>query len=207
MEEGPACETLDLPYPTFPNSSCDPCRYGYGERVQQDESFADLILQRVAVLQYSSLADIIAKIPELQASIPELANISSEPQPHTSAATPFQHEIHRTARLLCIPSSHQAQQSRRWSKCFRYYFLLSRSVKQPFSPSGQNKPASVTSSHEESHQLLNPKLSAPVQLEHSADYTVIEMPGVLPLYSPKSGWLSLTISVRSLHLSQAVADS
>lgn len=54
------------------------CRYGYGERVQQDEGFADLVLQRVAMLQYRSLSDIIAKSPELQAMIPELSHIHSK---------------------------------------------------------------------------------------------------------------------------------
>ena len=48
------------------------CRYGYGERVQQDESFADLILQRVAMLQYSSLLNLISKSPELQSLVPDL---------------------------------------------------------------------------------------------------------------------------------------
>lgn len=52
------------------------CRYGYGERVQQDEDFADLILQRVAMLQYGSLLDLVMKSPELQATIPDLNTAS-----------------------------------------------------------------------------------------------------------------------------------
>ena len=49
--------------------------------MQQDEDFADLILQRVAMLQYGSLLDIIMKSPELQATIPDLATAGMIFQP------------------------------------------------------------------------------------------------------------------------------
>lgn len=64
-----SCFKLEMP--AIPTQH-DGHRYGYGERVQQDESFADLILQRVAMLQYSSLLDLISKSTELQCKIPDL---------------------------------------------------------------------------------------------------------------------------------------
>ena len=68
-------------------------RYGYGERVQQDENFADLVMQRVAMLQYGSLLDIVMKSPELQNSIPDLTTASM-------LLPPFISHLLQTSRML-----------------------------------------------------------------------------------------------------------
>ena len=56
-----------------------PRRYGYGERVQQDETFADMILQRISMLQYSTLYALVNASPQLRDMLPHLPSGFGEP--------------------------------------------------------------------------------------------------------------------------------
>ena len=58
--------------------SCS-CRYGYGERVQQDETFADMILQRISMLQYNTLHALVNASPQLRDMLPHLPSGFGEP--------------------------------------------------------------------------------------------------------------------------------
>jgi len=76
-------------------------RYGYGERICQDETFADMILQRISMLQYSTLHALVAASPKLQVLLPHLpAGFDDSGQPERGTPPILEHESLNVATPL-----------------------------------------------------------------------------------------------------------
>jgi KUP system potassium uptake protein len=79
-------------------------RYGYGERISQDETFADMILQRISMLQYNTLHAMVTTSPQLQGMLPNLSsNFDDSAKPDHSTPPILEHESLYVASQPLVP--------------------------------------------------------------------------------------------------------